>query len=828
MSERECSFFVIFTAPSTKVAKNDEDDEDAEVGLIGSDTDTKRSDTEEEQQSKVEFGVEEVQNDDDIPPLLAFHDVGYLIFDPVTREAVIPNSVRRELQARGSVAFQNKDCQFPVTKGRSMQATWFTKWLTNGSKVNRSWLLYSPVKDAAYCFACLLFSTAAANVRSAFELEGGFRKWKKSEKILLHESSVSHREAFGMWKESERRLLHQSGVDSELQKHIQQNKQKWRDVLTRLLDCVKYLASQNLALRGHDESLRQTDSHNPGNFLALLDLLAKYDPVLNSHMTYVRANPHSTSYLSPSVQNELIGLLASSVKQQLLRDIKRNRYYGMLYDSTPDVAHREQMSQVIRFVDVDFESKDVKIRESFLGFISLRSKDAAATENAILDQLNDLELPLQDCRCQCYDNAAVMSGRISGVQKRILDKNPLALFLNCDNHSLNLSAVHAATEKTLAVTFFSTVEGVYTFFARSTIRWQQLKDVVKCTVKRESDTRWSAREEAVKVILENIDQLVNLLEDMTEQTQHTAETCVNAQQLLDNVLTYNFLCLLHFWNNVLGRINRVQKRLQDPAMNFREAAADLDCLQAFLLEHHDDICERAMSYGKSKCEDWGIEIQRRVRRRRRMPGELARDAGLTAEQEVIRVLKSILDRLVSEMTDRFSRLRDLNTQFGFLLDTKSLLLQRVPDGADDTDTELRSQCLHFGKIYSNDVDGTELIQEVLDCRLLIKERQQKGSEFQQPATPEELLRFIISYGDDVFPNLRIALQMLLTVSVSIASCERSFSKLKLILTYLRSSMSQSRLNNLALLSIEKETLNSIDFTSIIDEFASMKARQVDL
>jgi len=187
-------FLSFFTALSTKAAKNDKDEE---VGLIGSDTDTKRSDTEEEQQSKVEFAVEEVHNDDDIPPLLAFHDVGYLIFDPVTRESVIPNSVRREMLARGSVAFQNKDCQFPVTNGRSMQATWFTKWLTNGSNVNRWWLLYSPMKDAAYCFACLLFSTAAANVRSAFELEG-FRKWKKSEKILLHESSVSYREAFGM------------------------------------------------------------------------------------------------------------------------------------------------------------------------------------------------------------------------------------------------------------------------------------------------------------------------------------------------------------------------------------------------------------------------------------------------------------------------------------------------------------------------------------------------------------------------------------------------------------------------------------------------------
>jgi len=65
------------------------------------------------------------------------------------------------------------------------------------------------------------------------------------------------------------------------------------------------------------------------------------------------------------------------------------------------------------------------------------------------------------------------------------------------------------------------------------------------------------------------------------------------------------------------------------------------------------------------------------------------------------------------MADRFSRLRDLNSQFGFLLNTKSLLLQQVADGADDVDTELRSQCLHFDKIYSNDVNGKELFQEVL-------------------------------------------------------------------------------------------------------------------
>ena len=64
-------------------------------------------------------------------------------------------------------------------------------------------------------------------------------------------------------------------------------------------------------------------------------------------------------------------------------------------------------------------------------------------------------------------------------------------------------------------------------------------------------------------------------------------------------------------------------------------------------------------------------------------------------------------------------------------------------------------------------------------------------------TPQQLLELVISYGEEVFPNLRVALQILLTIAVSIAGCERSFSKLKLVLSHLRASMGQTRLNDLA-------------------------------
>ena len=72
------------------------------------------------------------------------------------------------------------------------------------------------------------------------------------------------------------------------------------------------------------------------------------------------------------------------------------------------------------------------------------------------------------------------------------------------------------------------------------------------------------------------------------------------------------------------------------------------------------------------------------------------------------------------------------------------------------------------------------------------------------------------------------LQILSTVAVSIASCESSFSKLKLILNYLRASMGQDRLSDLVLLSVEKETLDKINFYDVIEKFAAVKARKIQL
>jgi len=70
------------------------------------------------------------------------------------------------------------------------------------------------------------------------------------------------------------------------------------------------------------------------------------------------------------------------------------------------------------------------------------------------------------------------------------------------------------------------------------------------------------------------------------------------------------------------------------------------------------------------------------------------------------------------------------------------------------------------------------------------------------------------------------LRIFITVAVSVATCEKSFSKLKLIKNYLRSSMSTLRMRNLAIPSTEQQLTDEINFDIAVEEFANKKARKV--
>ena len=78
----------------------------------------------------------------------------------------------------------------------------------------------------------------------------------------------------------------------------------------------------------------------------------------------------------------------------------------------------------------------------------------------------------------------------------------------------------------------------------------------------------------------------------------------------------------------------------------------------------------------------------------------------------------------------------------------------------------------------------------------------------------------LSQLKEAFPTLTKLLHTALTIAVSTAQCERSFSGLKRIKTYLRSTMSEQRLVDLAVLSVERDLSRKLSMDTIVDHFAA--------
>ena len=92
-------------------------------------------------------------------------------------------------------------------------------------------------------------------------------------------------------------------------------------------------------------------------------------------------------------------------------------------------------------------------------------------------------------------------------------------------------------------------------------------------------------------------------------------------------------------------------------------------------------------------------------------------------------------------------------------------------------------------------------------------------------TAQDFLNYLLkTHLFELYPNVYIALRILLTCPVTVASAERSFSKLKLIKTFNRTSMTDSRLSSLAMLSIENDCARSLDYDNVIIAFANKKVR----
>ena len=132
--------------------------------------------------------------------------------------------------------------------------------------------------------------------------------------------------------------------------------------------------------------------------------------------------------------------MAEIIRTDIRKDINKASFVAVEVDETTDVTQKAQISLIFRYV---CEASYI-VKEAFLGFDDM-SDDRRAFAIAqyvlgILQKFNCVEKLV----AQTYDGASVMSPELNGVQAKIKEDVPEAMFLHCYAHKLNLVLLHSA------------------------------------------------------------------------------------------------------------------------------------------------------------------------------------------------------------------------------------------------------------------------------------------------------------------------------------------------------------------------------------------------
>ena len=134
--------------------------------------------------------------------------------------------------------------------------------------------------------------------------------------------------------------------------------------MERMTNVICTLAEQGLPFKADNE---QFGSSNNGNYLGLLEQVAKFDPVLlariNRHGNSGSGNP---SYLSKTICKEMIQFMVKKFKESIATEVKKVGYFSFPVDSTPNISHTDQLTLIIRYVS----PINVLTSERFITFLS--------------------------------------------------------------------------------------------------------------------------------------------------------------------------------------------------------------------------------------------------------------------------------------------------------------------------------------------------------------------------------------------------------------------------------------------------------------------------
>jgi len=188
----------------------------------------------------------------------------------------------------------------------------------------------------------------------------------------------------------------------------------------------------------------------------------------------------------------------------------------------------------------------------------------------------------------------------------------------------------------------------------------------------------------------------------------------------------------------------------------------------------------------------------------------------------------MIDKFISSTEERFQALKTFHFNFELLFHVmdENYMSQLL-------ENDIQALCLKVAKVVGfEETVGLELFEEAKSFSTFPNKadflRKHNACDTLVSCNLTSALAALIYLVEakvvECYPTFYVALRAFLTIPVTVASAERSFSKLKLIKTFLRSTMSQSKLSSLAVISIERDIGRAISYDDLIADFAQKKAR----
>ncbi|KAL4083385.1 hypothetical protein QTP88_028709 [Uroleucon formosanum] len=676
----------------------------------------------------------------------------------------------------------------------SPQANYLFPLLNNNAKRNIkfqqrwldkfNWLSYSEKLEGAFKY-CVVFAKSGGKGSQALGslVKHAFQNWKKALEVFEKHSKHEYH-TLSLLKSEQFLKSFSSGqpsiidiLDTERMKQKKENRLN----LLPIIECVMLCGRQELALRGHKDAgpiCFKTESEpyiNEGNFRAIL----KYKAKDLNHLKHFLESDGRYKYTSAKIQNEIISSAGDILLEKIVKEVNSAKCFSVLADETTDISVKEQLALCVRYVVGSDEN--VFVCERFLKYIeiySLTGKDIAST---IVNGLNSCGIDCSNMYGQGYDGASNMSGRFKGTQKIVRETCPKALYVHCAAHSLNL-AVSTSCDIQAIRNSLGLVEKMYCFLNTpkhknvllSVINESDM-DTRSKSIKHLCATRWVERYTAINDFVELFPYVIQTLEKICEWN----DTTLTDANILMKAMDSEFLISLQVIKVLFSYGLPLCKLLQKVNLDLKEAVDLAEVTVATIQRLRGNITEEFKQLFKeaekmANILDITISIKRLSKKCTKRANPSINDP-----EEYYRVTIAIpyIDSFIQQLNERF--LCHKNVLKGF-------------------------QCL-FSGTYSDDFD--ELLQFYLD-------------------TDKQIVKAELNlwHAKEMFPNLHFLVQILCSLPVSTATPERTFSCLKRLKTYLRNTMTETRLNGLTMLAVHTDIPLSAE--EVLDELAK-KPRKLD-